>query len=907
MELGVDPDAHVSLVDELAQFLDDRFRATLAAGASLDAARSAALAELDGSHRLADELRATRPPSPAIVPGDPRGRLFAGLWQDVTYASRTLRRSPAFTIAAVLTIALSTGPTIAALGIANWLFFRPVPGVVAPDRLGVVWFGRWEGSTSFSPSRVAYPHIEEMQRSLTSIDAIVGQQPSTSVNLAIDAGAPRVVEAQFVTANYFDVLGVRMTQGRGFRAEEDRDPGGSPVAVLTHTLAQSLFADSAAAGQTIRVNGHAIEVIGVASAEFRGAVTGDRPQLWLPGRATPRISHSPPERWAYAPDRGPFYQFLVRLRRGATFEQADAELQAAAKRLLDGGRPETAKYETVTPTLFPELGLDPFARQSMRPFAGLLVGIAGVLVLLAAANLVNLFMFRGARRLHEAALRRSLGASAARLARLHIVEALIVSVAGAAGGFAIVVAARAWLSTRVLFGVGVLEVAFDWRLFAATAVLTAIIAVVLGSAPARAAARRSLTTTLAASPRTATKTGGRFRTGLAVTQLALSLTLLVGGLLFVQTLRNLHAEDLGIDPSPVTTSSFAVRGQAYDAARTRDFYRQLIDRLRATPGVEAASAATGLPLMSRSSFRVLPPDVAALEGKSNRELFDLAVPSLHNNVTPDYFRTFGMRILFGRTFTEAEGYTGGVEPGVVISASLAERLFKTTNAVGRSLSFPAQGSLPRHDAPIVGVVNDVRWSGPERPADFVVYRPFGDQALGSVLAVRSTLPRADVSRLIRSAAATIDPAVPVQFDLSMQQIWDRMMAQRLIFAWVLGVLAALGFALAAVGIFGLVSQAVIERVREFGIRLAIGAQRRDVARLVLKQALVIAAIGVPSGILLAAVSSRFIAAQLFGVTPLAAGVYAAATLTLLAAVFAAVIHPALRAMRVNPVEVMRVD
>ena len=311
--------------------------------------------------------------------------------------------------------------------------------------------------------------------------------------------------------------------------------------------------------------------------------------------------------------------------------------------------------------------------------------------------------------------------------------------------------------------------------------------------------------------------------------------------------------------------------------------------------------------MSSSGMRVLPPDVAALPGKSNRELFDLGLRVLSNEVTPGYFQTVGMRLIAGRTFTDAEAYTPGVEPAMVISASLAERLFGTTSAVGRVVTFPGQGSLPRHDAPVVGVVNDIRWRGPREPADHMVYRPFGDISLNHVLMVRSARPTSETGRMVRAAAAALDRNVPMTWDWTMRTIFDRRVAQQRIFAWVLGVLATLGFVLAAVGIYGLVSQGVVERLREFGIRVAIGAGRGQIIRLVVRQALVIAAIGVPAGLLLSGLGSQYVASQLFGVTPLAPGIYTVAVLAVVLAVFLAIIAPSRRALRVDPVEVMRVD
>jgi putative ABC transport system permease protein len=304
---------------------------------------------------------------------------------------------------------------------------------------------------------------------------------------------------------------------------------------------------------------------------------------------------------------------------------------------------------------------------------------------------------------------------------------------------------------------------------------------------------------------------------------------------------------------------------------------------------------------------VLPPDIAALTGRTNRELFDAGLRVLTNEVSPEYFRTFGMRMVAGRTFTEAEAYVPGAEPGVVISASLAERLFGATNALGRLVSFPAQGGLARHDAPVIGVVNDVRWRDPRQPTDLMVYRPFGDVSVNHFLLVRSSRSPAETGRLVQQAVAALDGDVPATWDRTMNELFDRRVGEQRIFAWVLGVLATLGFVLAAVGIYGLVSQGVVERMREFGIRVAIGAGRGEIVRLVVRQALVITAIGVPIGLLLSALASRVVAAHLFGVTPLAPGIYAVAVAGVSIAVLTALIAPSRRALHVDPVEAMRAE
>jgi predicted permease len=902
---GVDPDRNRSLVDELAQHLEDRYRATRASGATDDAAHAAALAELDGSDSLARELTPVEA-APVIAAGGPAARPLAGLAQDVRYAVRTLRRSPAFTAAAVLTIALCTGPTTAAIGVANWLFLRPPPGVSDPGRLGVVWFGSWANEgRSFSPSDVSYRQLAAMTPNLTTIAGIAGQM-NDSVNLTSAGAAPRVAAAQIVTANFFDVVGAGLAAGRGFHPDDERDPGGAPVVVLAHDVARGLFGSAdTAVGRTVRVNDQDWVVIGVAAPGFAGTMLSAPISLWVPGRAAPRLAHLPRERWE---NSAPFYEFVVRLRGDATFAQADAELRSVARALADGADPDAQKYgEDVEPRLFAGLGVMPVARETMRTFAARLFGVAAVLVLLGLANLVNLFVFRAARRSHEAAIRQSLGASAARLAQLHLVEAVIVSVAGVALGVAIAAAAGTVLDGIPVSAVGALTVAIDWRTLAAAGALAIGVSVCLSAASLRLRVGPALSMVTPGVGRTATRRGTRLRNGLAVVQVALSLTLLVGGLLFVQTLRQLHAVDLGIDVENVSTFTFELRGQGYDIDRTRRFYRELVERVAEQPGVEAVAGATGVPLTSSSGMRVLPPALAAQTGLSTRELAAQSLRVLSNDVTPDYFRVTGMRVIAGRTFTVDEAYATGPSPAVVISAALAEKLFGTVQAAGRRLSFPAQGSLPRYEAAIVGVVNDVRWRGPRRASDEMVYLPFGNVEFQNWLMVRSPRPAGEVSRLVQHAAAGIDPNAPASWDRTMTDVFTRRVADELVMAWTLGVLSAVGVALAIVGIYGLVSQSVVERVREFGIRVAIGAGRGEIVRLVARQAVVIAGIGIPLGLVSAGWGSKLVAAQLFGVTPLAPGVYAVAVISLICAVIVAVVAPARRAVGVNPVDVMRAE
>jgi hypothetical protein len=265
------PSVEARVTAELTQHLEDRYRDGISRGMSHDDALARAMREIDNHEHLAHDLRAVtaqaRPPMPPIGSGG--GAWWSGLWQDVRYATRTLRRTPAFTVAAVVTIALSTGPTLGALGVANWLFWRSVAEVQAPDRLGIVWFGRWNGTESFSPWRISYGHLRDMSTTFTSIAEVTGES-WTSVNLSVPGQPARTASARTVMGNYFDVLGVRFSDGRGFRPEEDRDPGGATVTVLAPHLARALFPNASPIGQSVEVNGTAFTVVGVAPAAFRG-------------------------------------------------------------------------------------------------------------------------------------------------------------------------------------------------------------------------------------------------------------------------------------------------------------------------------------------------------------------------------------------------------------------------------------------------------------------------------------------------------------------------------------------------------------------------------------------------------------------------------------------------------------
>jgi predicted permease len=366
----------------------------------------------------------------------------------------------------------------------------------------------------------------------------------------------------------------------------------------------------------------------------------------------------------------------------------------------------------------------------------------------------------------------------------------------------------------------------------------------------------------------------------------------------VSTLANLRNADTGFDPSGVTTARFHFRMAGRTGEAVGEFLRRVVPAARAQPGVTDVAVANGTPLMGAGIYNRMhlpgeDPGAAEFVGISD--------------VSAGYFETLGIELVAGRGFLPEEEYGTGLPPGIVVSQALARRLFGETPAHGRLLSFPATMRRPAHDVPIVGVAEDVRADGPTEAVPEIAYLPIErPSGLNDTLLVRSTLPPADVAHLIRDAAAAIDPGLPMTVQ-SMDEIASLRLGQERLFAWVLSVLAGLGFLLAAVGIHGLVSQTVVERTREFGVRLAIGATRGHVVGLVFRSALVVMLIGAPAGLVVAYLASRLVESRLYGVTPADPGVYATAIAALLAVVFLASLIPARTASRANPVDVLRAE
>lgn len=827
-----------------------------------------------------------------------------GLRQDAAYSARALLKRPAFALAALAAFALSVGPATAIASFGNRLFWRPLDGVSHADRLAVVWFGTWrDEGLSVSPSGVSSLNLAELRSNLRTADGLAGVQ-ERSVALAIGDGIPRHVQMALVTADFFDVLGVALAAGRRFVPDEDQHPLGAPVAVISAGLANSAFSSpSVAIGRELLLNGRRFSVIGVVGGGFRGISVGSQVDVWLTGATAAYLSGGGDDEEVEDRRNGPFYQFVVRRLPGHSFDQVQADLAALTAGLADRYPDENGKFTEVTARVHAGLGVSPpMLRPRMRRMVSTMAGIGGLLLVLGAANIANLFIASAVRRRPEFALRRALGATSARLVRLLAMEAALVAAVGSALGLALAVVLQQTIG-HLLYasapGIGP-SMPIDWRVLGLTAAVATATAAAASLAPAWLMTRRMPG---ADGVRAGVSSGRRVahaRSALAALQLALSPALVVGAMLLLGTLRNLRSVDLGFDPAGVARFlvSLGEHGYSEDNAVR---YQQDLQRLlmRRWPGQVALGQRA--PFSSGSGARILPPGAAVED----------AIRVNSNGVSDTYFQTLGIELLHGRGFTEAEAYAVAPDDTVpaVLSASLARTAFGEADPLGRTLRQPAGGAHEDRDLLVVGIARDSHWRDVTGAPEPFLYLPLGryEQPTGATIIVRSRLTLDETTAAVREDAATLDRAVPIAVGLPMAASLDREIGSQRLFSAMLLWVGGIALSLSAIGLYGLVSQAANDRAREFGIRLALGATRGDIGRLVSRYIVFVGASGTVAGLGLAWIASRSLESMLFGVSAGDPLTYAAAAACLVLVVVAATLAPARRATRVQPAQILRAE
>ena len=824
--------------------------------------------------------------------------MLADLRQDVFYALRQMRRAPAFAAIAILTLALGIGATTTIFTLANWALLRPVPGVTDPANVSVIWVGTSREAGSFSPSFLSYPNLADISSRVQTLS--IGGYQGCMAPVAGGGQRARNVAMNCVTASYFDVLGVRMQLGRPFTAAEDTPPSPFLGAVISDRLWQSMFQRRPdVLEQSLHVGGVRFAILGVAAPGFHGTERLSTTDVWLPGSSQPIVRHMPALRYE-ARNSGGYYELVARLKPGGNWAAATAELESLRAWLRDQYPQENSKFLTNGFHLMGPIGPHPLGRTQMQRVVGpTAFGAAGMVMLIACANVAGLLLIKGLGRRHETAVRKALGASRGRLLRQHVAEGVVLWVAGGAGALAMLFALRRTLDVAAVMGMGTIDIAppIDWRVLAFTGVASLVVGIVFSVLPAIRATRAEAAETL----RATAGAGGRnfVGTSLTVFQLAAALTLLVGAFLLVGTLRHLAAVPLGFDPRGLYIFMPQPAAVGYDDARSLAYLDEFQRRLRTIQGVQSVTAAKAAPFMSSSSTRIksadADPQARPLEPGTNY-LFDTR-----------YFSTLGIPLLSGRGFTDADIEAGRRDQSrvVVLSDGLARRLFGNANPVGREVQFPVLGQKDRRYQ-VIGVAGTARYRSLIADKLDMVYEPAPPNSTrrDMVMTVRAA-SGVRVAEEARRIAAELNPSLPLTLVWSMDQTIGRSTREWDALARLLGILGGLAAVLACVGLYGVVAQGVAERRREFGIRAALGASRGDVWRLVVRQSLRIIGAGVAVGLIGAYAFAQTLSARLVGVSALDPALWAAAVALLVTVAIAASVKPAFAATRVNVNETLR--
>jgi predicted permease len=910
--LRLEPTREAEIVEELAQHLEDRRAQLLAGGVTPEEAYRMALAELSASDSLGRELRRVErqvSQEPIALGTNGRTNMIADIWQDLRYGARMLLKSKGVTIIAVLSLAAGIGANTVIFSIVNDLLLRPRPAA-QPDELVGLYTGDHEnlyGLTSY-PSYLDFRERNEVFTGLAAYRA-------TLFNLGSGEPVEGIV-GEVVSGNYFDVLGVRPFKGRAFLSEEDRTSGAHPVAIISHSLWGRRFnADLEVIGKTITLDNVTLTIIGIAPPEFTGMSGGVAIDVWAPAMMAQQLS--PAVGLPMLTHRGNRWVDLIgRLRPGVTLERARARFDLLAREMREAHpeewrpkREETGQTRELSVTILPEseTRIHPGARAAIYALIAALLAIVNLVLLIAGMNLANLLLARAVARRKEIAVRLAMGASRFRLIRQLLSEnALLALIAGAAGTAISLWALKLFIALMPPLPGGMrvaLDVRPDWRVLLYTIAFSTLTGMLFGLAPALKASKTDVAKTL--KDETGLFAGGyrqsRLRNGLVVAQLALSLLLLIVAGLALRSLEKLRPTRMGFESENVLTASIKLDEKKYDRARSQEFYRSLSERIAALPGAQSVSLSSGIPGLPGASHA----DVG-IEGYQAGPNEDMEID--FNVVSPRYFTSMKIPVVEGRDFDERD--REGSPCVAIVNEAFARRYFAPeARALGRRL-IKSRDQL----CEIVGVVRDDKFQSLRTEP-----RPAFAFPLMQSHETRFTLmvnPKGDPANLAQAARRAIQSLDPNVLDVSVKTVSEQFNTYLFpfrVFGLLMGACGALALALAAIGVYGVVSYSAAQRTREMGVRVALGATERDVLKLVVGQGMKLALYGLGAGLALSLALTRALASSLFGFGSLFGmnvtdGLTFFGVTALLAGVaLLACYMPARRATKVDPMVALRCE
>src|SRR5437867_154643 len=861
---------------ELRSHLEMAVELNLRKGMSAEDARREALRSFGGVEQTKENYR------------DQRGLpMIETTLQDLRFGLRMLRRSPGFSALAILCLTLGIGANAAVFSWVEGILFRPYPAVAHQEQL-LALTGTARGESG--PTGLSWPDLLDLQRSCTLFDSfIVTKIMGTSLSIGDRA---EVTTGSIVSANYFDAIRVHPILGRGFEPGEDSGRNAHPVTVISYQLWKGRFkGDPQIIGKTQRLNNVVHTIVGVTPEGFYGTFVGWAMQFWVPASMEETF-----EAGGYKlEDRGArWIEAYVRLKPGVTLAQAQQEISAVAQR-LEADYPATNRGRGIK--LWP-LWQTPFNNAgTLLPTLEIMLAVVVFVLLIACANVGNLLLVRSFARRHEMTVRLAIGAGRGRLLKQLFTEGLILSAFGAAGG--ILVAYWCRHALVLLFparrGVAMhLPGEIDWRVLALSAGVCLIATLLLGLVPAMQTGKIDLAGALKAE--SAGVVGGRgrawIRSGLVVMQVSLSFVLLVGMGLLLQSLQKIRTTSPGFSTHGVLETVVPLVSAGYDAPRAQSFQDELLERVKALPGVESAAFGRMTPL-SYGSFSSAPIAVDGYQAPPEEQ------PIVqYNEVGPDYFATMGIPLVSGREFTRADDEKAALV--AVVNETMAAKYWRGKNPIGERVQVKGRWMQ------VVGVARDSKYqSVRETPKPFFYVPLRQNFSRGADLFIRTPLSPKTMATALAREVHTLDPGLALYEVITLQEQVDRSTSPQMVALTLVAVLGGLALLLATIGLYGVMSYAVSQSTRELGLRMALGADAPNLLRLVISRGLALTAGGVLLGASVALALTRLLGNLLYNVSPRDPLAFGSALAVMTIASLAACFLPAWRAMRTDPARALR--
>jgi len=821
------------------------------------------------------------------------------LWQDIRHGARVLVKSPGFSAVAVLSLALGIGANTTIFTVVNAILLHPLPvkDVARLVEMDTIDTKTHVGFANATKIGMSFPNFQDYQRNnqvLSGLSCIVPTPLTWS-----GGSEPRQVNGNLVSANYFDVLGLQPALGRFFLPDEGAKPSGNNVAVVSYSFwANKMGSDSNAAGKILTLNAMPYTVIGVAPKGFKGTFTfAGAEQIWIPASMYPQILTGLSKE--FFNDRRFLGTFTVgRLKPGVGLGQAEASLRTMAAG-LEKEYPKDNGGRSIALTNLAEAAVGVNTYDQISLAGTLMMTVVGLVLLIACVNLANLLLARAARREKEMGLRAALGASRSRLMRQMLTECLLLSLLGGAVGLVIAYAGRSvlWSFRPPFIAQEDIDLSLDSHVLLFTLGISLLTGLLFGVAPAMRASVPDLMETLKLGGRGGSMAWGRnrLRSLLVVSEIALSLVALVGAGLFVRSMRRAQAMDPGFEAKNLFMLAFDLGALHYEEGRGEEFFRAAVERANATPGVKSATIASNFPLGGGFARTVFP------EGESESTGYRGTLTQL-DDITSGYFDTLRIPLKRGRVFNDSD--RKNTTPVAVINEAMAEQFWPNQDAIGKRFHFFGDTTLRE----VVGVVADsVINNIGEEPVPLVYLSVTQDYPPAATLQVHTQARPQEVIGGVRAQVQSLDRNLAITNVQTIGEIMDAGLWAPRMGAALLTLFGGLAMVLAALGVYGVLSYSVNQQTREIGIRMAMGADRGSVLRLVVGQGLRLAVVGLALGLVVALLVTRQLSSLLFGVSAYDPITFGGVTLLLVFVALLACYIPARRATAVDPLVALRYE